>query len=129
MSNEVQSSQSPESSFAVKHSELRPYAVGLVLLGGLLRLTPHPWNFTPVGGMSLFAGARMRGWMAYLLPLLVMLITDPLVGGYTLGSPIIVGLSGFNTAYVLQGAVLVALLAVVVDLAFDAVTERLTWQR
>jgi osmoprotectant transport system permease protein len=41
------------------------------------------------------------------------------VGAKTLGSPIIVGLSGFNTAYVLQGAVLVALLAVVVDLAFD----------
>ena len=50
------------------------------------------------------------------------------VGEKTLGSPIIVGLSGFNTAYVLQGAVLVALLAVVVDLAFEAVTERLTWQ-
>jgi osmoprotectant transport system permease protein len=41
------------------------------------------------------------------------------VGAKTLGSPIIVGLAGFNTAYVLQGAVLVALLAVVVDLAFD----------
>jgi osmoprotectant transport system permease protein len=41
------------------------------------------------------------------------------VGAKTLGSPIIVGLSGFNTAYVIQGAVLVALLAVVVDLAFE----------
>jgi osmoprotectant transport system permease protein len=41
------------------------------------------------------------------------------VGARTLGSPIIVGLSGFNTAYVIQGALLVALLAVVVDLAFE----------
>ena len=41
------------------------------------------------------------------------------VGAQTLGSPIIVGLSGFNTAYVLQGAVLVGLLAVAVDLAFE----------
>ncbi|WP_294001105.1 ABC transporter permease [Sphaerotilus sp.] len=41
------------------------------------------------------------------------------VGARTLGSPIIVGLSGFNTAYVLQGAVLVGLLAVVVDLGFE----------
>ncbi|MEY2875425.1 MAG: hypothetical protein RLZZ373_2796 [Pseudomonadota bacterium] len=41
------------------------------------------------------------------------------VGAKTLGSPIIVGLSGFNTAYVLQGAVLVGLLAVVVDLGFE----------
>jgi osmoprotectant transport system permease protein len=46
------------------------------------------------------------------------------VGAKTLGSPIIVGLSGFNTAYVLQGAVLVALLAVVVDLAFESFAER-----
>lgn len=41
------------------------------------------------------------------------------VGAKTLGSPIIVGLSGFNTAYVLQGAVLVGMLAVVVDLGFE----------
>lgn len=40
------------------------------------------------------------------------------VGARTLGSPIIVGLAGFNTAYVIQGALLVGWLAVVVDLAF-----------
>ena len=33
------------------------------------------------------------------------------VGAKTLGSPIIVGLSGFNTAYVIQGALVVGLLA------------------
>jgi osmoprotectant transport system permease protein len=43
------------------------------------------------------------------------------VGAKTLGSPIIVGLSGFNTAYVIQGALLVAWLAVVADLAFQRV--------
>ncbi len=41
------------------------------------------------------------------------------VGARTLGSPIIIGLSGFNTAYVLQGAMLVGALAIVVDAAFD----------
>ena len=41
------------------------------------------------------------------------------VGAKTLGLPIIVGLSGFNTAYVLQGAVLLGLLAIAADLAFD----------
>lgn len=41
------------------------------------------------------------------------------VGAKTLGSPIIVGLSGFNTAYVIQGAAVVALLAVSVDLLFE----------
>lgn len=47
------------------------------------------------------------------------------VGAKTLGSPIIVGLSGFNTAYVLQGAVLVATLAVVVDMAFEQLLQLL----
>lgn len=41
------------------------------------------------------------------------------VGAKTLGLPIIIGLSGFNTAYVLQGAMLVGLLAIAADLAFD----------
>jgi osmoprotectant transport system permease protein len=46
------------------------------------------------------------------------------VGAKTLGSPIIVGLSGFNTAYVIQGALVVGLLAVVVDLTFERVGRR-----
>ena len=41
------------------------------------------------------------------------------VGAKTLGLPIIVGLSGFNTAYVLQGAIVLGLLAIAADLAFD----------
>jgi osmoprotectant transport system permease protein len=47
------------------------------------------------------------------------------VGAKTLGSPIIVGLAGFNTAYVIQGALVVGLLAVAVDLAFERVGRRL----
>lgn len=49
------------------------------------------------------------------------------VGAKTLGSPIIVGLSGFNTAYVLQGALLVGLLAVVTDMAFERLARKVTW--
>ena len=48
------------------------------------------------------------------------------VGAKTLGLPIIVGLSGFNTAYVIQGAVLVGLLAVTTDLAFEKIARCLT---
>lgn len=51
------------------------------------------------------------------------------VGAKTLGSPIIVGLSGFNTAYVIQGALLVGLLAIVVDLAFEKLLRYATrWE-
>lgn len=49
------------------------------------------------------------------------------VGAKTLGSPIIVGLSGFNTAYILQGALLVGLLAVVTDMAFERVARHIAW--
>ncbi|MEP7205740.1 MAG: ABC transporter permease [Casimicrobiaceae bacterium] len=41
------------------------------------------------------------------------------VGAKSLGTPIIVGLAGFNTAYIIQGAIVVGLLAIVVDLCFE----------
>jgi osmoprotectant transport system permease protein len=49
------------------------------------------------------------------------------VGAKSLGTPIVVGLSGFNTAYVIQGALLVGLLAVTVDVAFEAAARRVRW--
>ncbi|MGL6110430.1 MAG: ABC transporter permease [Rubrivivax sp.] len=47
------------------------------------------------------------------------------VGARTLGSPIIIGLSGFNTAYVLQGALVLAALAFVSDMLFARLGRRL----
>lgn len=67
----------------------RPLALALTVAGALARLVPHPWNFAPVGGMSLFAGARLRGWQAYLLPIVLMAVTDPLLGGYSRATPFI----------------------------------------
>ncbi len=67
----------------------KPLAVVLTVLSGVARLLPHPPNFTPLGSMSLFAGARVPGWLAYLLPIFVMAITDPLVGGYSRATPVI----------------------------------------
>ena len=59
-------------------SGLEPLALGLTVFGGILRLLPHPWNFAPAGAMSLFAGSRLRGWQAYLVPIALMAATDPL---------------------------------------------------
>jgi hypothetical protein len=70
-------------------SNVRPYALALAILAGLTRLMPHPPNFTAVGGGSLFAGARLNGWIAYLLPLLVMAATDPFVGGFDSSTPFV----------------------------------------
>src|SRR3954467_9344703 len=77
-------------------NQSRNYAVGLTVLSALGRLVPHAPNVTPLGGSCLFAGSRIGGYLAYLLPLVVMLVTDPIVGaagggrsGYTFGSPLI----------------------------------------
>src|SRR5438477_10795781 len=72
-----------------REKNVRPLAMSLTVLGALLRLAPHPPNFAPVGGMSLYAGARLRGWQAFALPLLLMAVTDPLLGGYSFATPFI----------------------------------------
>lgn len=72
----------------MEKSSVRPLAIGLTILGGLLRATQHG-NFAPVGALSLFAGARLRGWPAYLLPLALMAATDPFLGGYNVDTPFV----------------------------------------
>src|SRR5947209_12032487 len=69
-------------------NSVRPLTLALLVVGALVRLTQH-WNFAPVGAMSLFAGARLRGWKAYALPLVLMAITDPLLGGYSAATPLV----------------------------------------
>jgi osmoprotectant transport system permease protein len=49
-----------------------------------------------------------------------------LVGIKTLGLPIIIGINGFNPAYVIQGACVVALLAIIIDMAFERLIQRLS---
>ena len=72
-----------------REKNVRPLALGLTVLGAILRLAPHPPNFAPVGGMSLYAGARLRGWQAFALPLVLMAVTDPLLGGYSISTPFV----------------------------------------
>jgi hypothetical protein len=73
----------------MENNTARPLGAGLTVLGAVARLLPHLPNFSPVGSISLFAGARMRGWQAYVLPLVLMAITDPLVGGYSAATPLV----------------------------------------
>ena len=60
----------------------RPVALSLTVLGAVARLLPHPPNFAPVGGTSLFAGARLPRWQAYLIPLALMAVTDPVLSAF-----------------------------------------------
>jgi hypothetical protein len=57
----------------------RPLASGLAVAAGLLRLVPHPLNLTPIGALGIFAGARLRSWHAFALPLFVLAVTDVVV--------------------------------------------------
>ena len=66
----------------------KPWALGLTVLAGMARLAQH-LNFAPVGALSLFAGARLRGWQAYALPIALMALTDPFLGGYSLATPFV----------------------------------------
>ena len=64
-------------------------ALGLVVLLALSRLIPHPPNFTPILGMAVFSGAIInRRFIAYLVPLLAMLLSD-LYLGFHASMPII----------------------------------------
>jgi hypothetical protein len=72
-------------------TESRPLALALTLISALGRLLPHVPNVTPLGGSCLFAGSKVSGWLAYLLPVAVMAATDPFVGGYSWASLAIYG--------------------------------------
>ena len=100
-------------------------------LAGIESVAPEVLDAAAGLGMS----ARQRLWqveMPLALPVLLAGVRTSVainigtaaiastVGARTLGSPIIIGLSGFNTAYVLQGALLVGALAIVVDMGFDS---------
>ena len=57
--------------------------VGLIGLGALARLAPHPWNFTPVLAIALYAGVKSTRWRgAALVTLLALLLSDMVLGFY-----------------------------------------------
>jgi hypothetical protein len=82
-----------------KQSSFQPLAFTLTVLAALVRLVPHPPNFAPIGSVALFGGARLRGWQAYLVPVLAMMVTDPIRSymegygypAYSLGTAVIYG--------------------------------------
>jgi hypothetical protein len=56
---------------------LRTTSVALILFAAATRFIPHPFNFTGMGAMALFAGATIADRrIAFLLPFFAMAITD-----------------------------------------------------
>ena len=57
-------------------------AVAIILLAAASRLVKHPFNFTPVAAMALFAGCYLRQKWGILLPLAAMFVSDYFIGFY-----------------------------------------------
>lgn len=125
-----------------------PALIALALYGLLpvLSATIAGLGSVPQGAIDAADGAGMTGAQRLLrielplaLPVLLVGVRSSVIGSIgtatiastvgasTLGSPIIVGLSGFNPAYVIQGALLVGLLALVTDLGLARAGRR--WSR
>ncbi len=53
---------------------------GFIFVAAMSRLLPHPYNFTPIGGMALFAGGLLSVKKLYwVVPLVAYYISDLLV--------------------------------------------------
>ncbi len=59
------------------------FALVLILFAAFSRLIPHAPNFTPVISIALFAGAYLQKRLAFLVPLVAMLMSDLLIGLYS----------------------------------------------
>ena len=52
----------------------------LIFFAAFSRLIPHPFNFTPVGGMALFGAAYFtKKYWAFIIPLAAMFISDLII--------------------------------------------------
>ena len=63
-----------------ERSESSWLVIGLIALGVIARLVPHPWNATPVMAIALFAGTYLAKRWAILLPLGIVAVSDVLLG-------------------------------------------------
>ena len=52
----------------------------MILLAASTRLLPHLPNLTPIGAIALFSGAKLKGINRYLLPIVIMILTDAVIG-------------------------------------------------
>ena len=89
--------------------------IGLILMGIVARLVPHPPNVTPVMAIALFGGAYLARRWAILLPLAILIVTDAILGwhatiAFTWGAFLLTGALGWwirrrpNVARTLCGA-------------------------
>lgn len=63
----------------------------MIFIAAIMRLLPHPPNFTPIAAMALFGGAYFADRrLSFLLPLAAMFMSNIILGYYTL-MPVVYG--------------------------------------
>lgn len=108
-------------------------AVLVIILAAASRLVNHPFNFTPVIAMSIFAGCYLEARWGIILPLLAMLVSDYFIGFYDFPVMASVYLSialAFGFGWVLRKYKKwynVALASLVSSLAFFFITNFAVW--
>ena len=71
----------------------------MIIAAAIIRLIPHPPNFTPIFAMALFGGAYLDNKKtAFLLPLASMLVSDVFFGLHSL-IPVVYGTIALITAF------------------------------
>ena len=60
----------------------KPLWIGMVALGAGMRLLPHPWNFTPMMTIGLFAGSKAQKVSTGVLATLIALVLSDAVLGF-----------------------------------------------
>jgi hypothetical protein len=58
------------------------FVIAIILTAAASRLVKHPFNFTPVVAMAIFAGCYLKSRWGIALPLLAMLLSDYFIGFY-----------------------------------------------
>jgi hypothetical protein len=104
----------------------------LIALGAVARLIPHPWNFTPMIALGLYAGAKSAKVRSGLLvTLLALLLSDAVMGFYAgmwyvyAASLVPVLLGRYIRRQDSVGAIVPA--ALLSSLSFFAITNFMVW--
>ncbi|NCN09971.1 MAG: hypothetical protein GW938_09030 [Leptospira sp.] len=103
-----------------------------ILAASATRLLPHPPNFSPILAISLFGGAYLtHRWMAALIPVAAMFISDYFLGFHDLMLPIYALMVAFSfvgrSLSDNSGALKIGATTISSSLAFFAVTNFLVW--
>jgi hypothetical protein len=104
----------------------------MIVLGAGARLVPHPWNFTPLMAIGLFAGSQARKASTGILATLLALVLSDAVLGFYSGFwyvyaaaliPVLVGRMIRNRS----GAGTIAAAALASSLSFFVITNFMVW--